>query len=153
MAEEPSPDEVCDLGWAIGMVGRGYAAVVDPVFSQLPRGARGYQLLHTVIHKRIRSQNALADYLGVDRTVMPYLIDDLVTAGYVERRDDPADRRIRTVTATDEGRRCHRELSDAVARAEETLLGALRPAEREQFVEALSLVARLSRGITGSTRH
>jgi len=40
-----------------------------------------------------RNQLALAQQLGVDRTVMTYLIDDLERAGYVERRPDPADRR------------------------------------------------------------
>ncbi|MFK0044612.1 MarR family transcriptional regulator [Streptomyces sp. NPDC090741] len=39
----------------------------------------------------------MATYLGIDRTVMTYLIDDLVTAGLVERRLNPADRRQRKI--------------------------------------------------------
>jgi MarR family transcriptional regulator, transcriptional regulator for hemolysin len=53
------------------------------------------------------SQAALAARLGIDRTVMTYLLDDLVTAGLVERRQDPGDRRTRSVAATEHGRAIH----------------------------------------------
>src|SRR5204862_8339718 len=41
----------------------------------------------------VRTQLALAQHLGVDRTVMTYLIDDLEAAKLIERRPDPTDRR------------------------------------------------------------
>src|SRR6266567_550421 len=50
------------------------------------------------------SQLALAQHLGVDRTVMTYLLDSLAEAGLVERRPDPADRRARRIVATARGR-------------------------------------------------
>lgn len=134
------------------MLGRGYAAVVDPVFAGFPRGARGYQLLHTVIHKNIRTQIALADYLGVDRTVMPYVIDNLQAAGYVERRDDPRDRRVRTVSATPAGIARYEELSQQLSGAEATLFEGIGSGDAESVREALSSLAQHSRSLLGRSR-
>ena len=38
------------------------------------------------------NQGTLGQQLGIDRTVLTYLIDDLESLGLVERRPDPADR-------------------------------------------------------------
>lgn len=141
MQDETTALEACDLGWSIGMLARDYSTVVDPVFADVPRGARGYQLLHTVIHKQIRSQIGLADYLGIDRTVMPYVIDDLVTAGFVERAPDPRDRRIRTVVATRAGLAEYEKLSTQVLSAEQRFFAALDDADRATFVRVLSQLA------------
>ncbi|WP_235900403.1 MarR family winged helix-turn-helix transcriptional regulator [Lolliginicoccus suaedae] len=150
MSEDTTAREACDLGWSIAMLGRRYAAIVDPVFETFPRGARGYQLLHTVIHKRIPTQNALADYLGIDRTVMPYFVDDLQSAGFVQRQDDPRDRRVRTVIATPEGITRYQELSQQVLRAEQAFFDGIGDEDRAVFVHSLSLLARLSRDDTSS---
>lgn len=131
-------EEPCDLGWSLSMLARGYAQLVDPVFSELPRGARGWQLLHTVVHKDIRSQIALADYLGVDRTVMPYVVDDLQAAGYVERQEDPRDRRVRKVTPTPWGVEQYHRLSREVDRAEDAFFAGLPEADRTNFMRLLS---------------
>jgi MarR family transcriptional regulator for hemolysin len=147
--DDPTASEACDLGWSIAMIGRGYAAVVDPVFEGLPRGARGFQLLYTVIHKNIASQTALADYLGIDRTVMPYFVDDLQAEDLVARRDDPDDRRRRIVVATNKGQQRYRSLSEEVAAAERRLFGDLPEAERAVFVETLSDLAQRSRSLCG----
>ncbi|MDO4918943.1 MarR family winged helix-turn-helix transcriptional regulator [Kocuria sp.] len=146
-AHEPrdSDRRTCDLGWALGMCLRGYRARVEPVFAEVPRGARGYQLLHTVAHKPIRTQMELAEYLGVDRTVMPYVVDDLVESGLVRRERDGADRRIRTVVVTDAGTSLLRSLEVELARAESELLSALDPQLQDVLRDALARVAQWSR--------
>ena len=50
-------------------------------------------------------QNQLADELGVEGPSLVRLLDRLVGDGLVERREDPADRRAKLVTLTEEGRR------------------------------------------------
>lgn len=148
MDETTTGQEACDLGWAIAMAGRGYSVLVDPVFRGFPRGARGYQLLHTVIHKRLRSQIALADYLGVDRTVIPYMIDDLEAAGYVARRNDPRDRRVRTVTPTEQGLAKYRVLTADLAHAEDRLLKDFSEDQRSDLLSGLSALAQRSRDVS-----
>lgn len=149
MDDTSTGQEACDLGWAIAMTERGYAALVDPVFEGLPRGARGYQLLHTVIHKKLRSQIALADYLGVDRTVIPYMIDDLESAGYVTRTNDPRDRRVRIIAPTEQGFTKYRTLTSHLARAEDSFLKDLSEEQRAFLLSGLSILARGSRSMSG----
>lgn len=64
------------------------------------------------------NQSQLADYLGIDRSVLPYVIDDLAEAGLVERQSDPADRRARKVVATSLGVEPFRTLENTVSVAE-----------------------------------
>src|ERR1700728_4889898 len=94
---------VDDLGWGLGVVFRAYVAAAHAAVAELPGGPRGYQVLSAAAHSAVGSQLALAQHLGVDRTMMTYLIDDLEAAGLIERRPDPADRRARRVIATEHG--------------------------------------------------
>ncbi|OBL15617.1 MarR family transcriptional regulator [Mycobacterium sp. 1245499.0] len=142
LAEE---DEICELGWALGMLARDYRVHVETELRDFPRGSRGYQLLYTVVRKRIRTQVELADYLGIDRSVMPYVIDDLVDAGLVDRTPDPSDRRVRTIVATKRGLQTLRELEASMAAAEATFLEALSAPQQHEFRKLLSQVARQSR--------
>src|SRR4051794_3080233 len=77
-----------DLGWGLGVVFRAYVAAANAAVSDLPGGQRGYQVLAAAAKGAVSSQLALAQHLGVDRTVMTYLLDDLESAGLIERRPD-----------------------------------------------------------------
>src|SRR6202041_1652272 len=92
-----------DLGWGLGMIFRAYVKAAHAAVADLPGGPRGYQVLSAAAQGNVGSQLALAQHLGVDRTVMTYLLDDFEAAGLIERRPDPADRRARRVVATDQG--------------------------------------------------
>ena len=63
-------------------------------------------------------QGVLADTLGVEGPSLVRILDQLCTNGLVERRDDPNDRRAKTLHLTDEGR--------ALAAGVEAQLEALR---------------------------
>src|SRR5215469_9338582 len=93
-----------DLGWALGVVFRSYAKAASLAFSELPGGPRGYQVLAAAARGEPGNQLKLAQHLGVDRTVMTYLLDKLENAGLIERRPDPRDRRARQIVATATGR-------------------------------------------------
>jgi MarR family transcriptional regulator for hemolysin len=54
-------------------------------------------------------QNALAEELGVEGPSLVRLLDRLVEDGLVERREDPADRRAKTVHLTSAGQASSRE--------------------------------------------
>jgi len=89
------PNVESDLGWALGTVTRSYLRTAAEAVADVPGGPRGYQVLSTAACGEASSQLAMAQRLGVDRTVMTYLLDDLEMAGLVERKPDPADRRAR----------------------------------------------------------
>lgn len=134
-----------DLGWSLGAVMRAYlrAVTAAAAAADVPGGPRGHQVLTAAGQGVGASQLALAQHLGVDRTVMTYLLDDLERAGLVERRPDPADRRARRILLTDAGRVRLGELEGALQRVEEELLAPLDGQERQIL---RGLLARLAAG-------
>lgn len=130
-----------DLGWVLARVTRAHLRTVQDVVSGLPGGPRGYQVLAAAIDGEVSSQLAIARMLGVDRTVLTYLIDELERARLVERRPDPADRRARRVVLTDAGRERLGDLDRRLRGAEERLLAPLEPAERDTLRELLRRLA------------
>lgn len=128
--EQPVPALEEDLGTALGTLLRTYHQLLTSVLDDLPHGPRGYHTLAEVIRGQQPSQLALATHLGIDRTVMTYLVDDLVAAGLVERQPNPADRRQRRIVATAAGERTFAALRRRVGEAEDVLLGALTGEER-----------------------
>ncbi|MEH1123034.1 MarR family winged helix-turn-helix transcriptional regulator [Micromonospora sp. CPCC 206061] len=139
------------IGWALGVLLRAYQSSVVTVLGDLPHGPRGYHTLAAVVEGDRPSQLALAAHLGIDRTVMTYLIDDLVDAGLVERQLNPADRRQRRIVATDLGQRTLTDLERRVRAAEDRVLSALAPGEREAFRDLLHRVACEARHIDPAT--
>lgn len=125
-----------DLGWALGALLRSYRDMVAPALGDLPHGPRGYEVLREVVRDRRPNQLALANRLGIDRTVMTYLLDDLVEAGLVQREPNPDDRRQRLVVATPRGRKAVEKLCVRITEAEASLLGGL-DAEQQQLLRQL----------------
>jgi DNA-binding MarR family transcriptional regulator len=130
-----------DLGWALGVVFRGYIKTANTVMAEVPGGPRGYQVLTAAARGLPGTQLALAQQLGIDRTVMTYLLDDIERAGLVERRPDPADRRARRVVVTDKGQALIAALQQELRRVEDHVLSGLFAEERETFRALLRRLA------------
>jgi len=130
-----------DLGWMLGVVFRAYVKASDHALRDLPGGPRGYQILTAAAGAPPRNQGAIAEDLGIDRTVLTYLIDDLERLDLVARRPDPADRRSRLVVATDRGRDVWRQRRDELARVEAHVLSPLSTADTATFLALLSQLA------------
>jgi DNA-binding MarR family transcriptional regulator len=130
-----------DLGWSLGAVMRAYLRAAATVVADVPGGPRGHQVLAAAARGGAATQLALAQHLGVDRTVMTYLLDDLERAGLVARRPDPADRRARRIQLTDAGRVRWEELERSLRAAEDDLLAPLDAAERAVLRELLARLA------------
>ncbi|MEU6475397.1 MarR family transcriptional regulator [Streptomyces sp. NPDC047017] len=65
----------------------------------------------------------LAQKLKCEPSNVTGIVDRLETRGLVERRLDPADRRVKLAAATEEGRRVARELREGLRFAREPLAG------------------------------
>ncbi|WP_220658233.1 MULTISPECIES: MarR family winged helix-turn-helix transcriptional regulator [Actinomycetes] len=138
-------DETCDFGWSIGVLTKAYADEVAPILDRLPRGMRGYQTLYAAATYDLPTQLALADYLMIDKSVMPYVVDDLVAAGLVTREPSPTDRRARRVVPTKAGLATLDQVGKAVRDAEGRLLAPLSPDDAATLRRAAAIVARTSR--------
>ncbi|MCU1457915.1 MAG: MarR family transcriptional regulator [Actinomycetia bacterium] len=123
------------------MVFRAYVEAANAAVADLPGGPRGYQVLAAAAGSAVGSQLALAQHLGVDRTVMTYLLDDLEGAGLIERRPDPADRRARQVVATEAGTRLLLTLNERLQAAEAQVLAPLDDEAAQTFRTQLQLLA------------
>ena len=129
------------MGWGLAVVFRAYVKAADAIAEDIPGGHRGYQVLSAASRDDPGSQAAMAQRLGIDRTVMTYLLDDLEAARLVERQADPADRRSRRVVATDHGREVLADLDERFGRAEEHLLAGLGAGDQAHFRRLLREVA------------
>jgi DNA-binding MarR family transcriptional regulator len=129
-----------DFGWLLGQALTAYLSATKRAAESIPSGHRGYQVLSAAVHESARNQIEMARQLGLDRTVMVYLVDDLVKAGLVERRPDPGDRRNRLIVATAEGHLALARVAESLEHAEASLLAPLEGDEREAFRELLRRV-------------
>ncbi|MBB5122485.1 MarR family transcriptional regulator [Streptomyces eurocidicus] len=87
------------------------------------------------------AQAELGRTTGFDPKDMVGILNDLQAAGLVTRAPDPLDRRKNAISLTDEGGRRLARLAELGDEANEELLGALTPGERERFLELLRKVA------------
>lgn len=130
-----------NLGWLLAQCFRAYTYAVERAVADLPHGHRGFQALYGAANCSAHNQAELAKQLGVDRTVMVYLVDDLEKAGLAERLPDPNDRRSRLIRATAAGRARLTEAQSAISAAEAELLAALSAREQRALRGMLRSIA------------
>lgn len=139
-AKEQTEQDSVDFGQALGALFRSYLESASAAVGDLPGGPRGYQVMSIAASSVCDNQAAIAESLGLDRTVMTYLVDDLEKAGLVERRPDPADRRARQVLLTRKGTTAFAAASARINDAERTVLGGLSDDDAVVFRRLLARV-------------
>ena len=106
----------------------------------------GYVVLLALDRAAMRTQAALAEAIGADKTRIIRTLDELQEAGHIERRPDPDDRRVRLLAITDSGRAVKDAAQADIQRGEERWLRELEADERRVFLKVLR---RLTRDETG----
>ena len=86
------------------------------------------------------SQAALADMLDIEPITLVRLLDKLEAAGLVERRADPADRRVRRLFLTQATGPLLEQLQALAAETREAALAGLTEPERQQLTDLLMKV-------------
>lgn len=102
---------------------------------------RQFGVLSRVAANEGKTQQAIAQLIGLNATRMVFLIDELERMELAERRRNPTDRRSYALYLTDKGRRL---LSDALAAAAEheaMLAAPLTDAERRELTRLLRAIA------------
>ena len=104
-----------------------------------PAGINGREaaVLRAIDNPHPLAQGEIARRMGIDRTTMVALIDDLQERGLVQRRQDPDDRRKNVVELTDAGQDITRQATRIGEQAERTFLSPLSAGEAEQFKKTL----------------
>jgi DNA-binding MarR family transcriptional regulator len=104
-------------------------------------------LLRAVAQAPGSSQQALAELLGTPATRLVALVDGLEERGLVERRRNPADRRLHAVHLTDAGTALLRDIGRIAREHDDAVLASLGADERARLHELLSKLAA-DRGLT-----
>jgi len=94
--------------------------------------------LLNVINARERAiQQELGSALGIDRSTMVSLIDQLEGAGLAKRRPSVTDRRAREIVITPKGRRLLKQARGLISQVEDDVLGGLSADERRELLALL----------------
>jgi DNA-binding MarR family transcriptional regulator len=83
------------------------------------------------------SQHELGEQLGIDRTTMVELIDDLEAQGVVVRQRNSADRRSYSIQLTPKGRTVQKRAAKAFDAAADEFFGPLKPGERRELADMM----------------
>ena len=90
----------------------------------------------------------IAARAGMAPQSMGELVDDLVSRGYLERREDPADRRAKRIYLTGKGHATAAASQVAVRQVEQKLSEILGPSQYQQMRRDLAAIAELDLPIT-----
>jgi len=124
------------------------AAMLAPLLRELMTAERpvleahglsmwAYAVLTALDQSAMRTQAALAEAIGADKTrIIPFL-DELQEHGYIERRPDPDDRRVRLLAITDAGRAVKDAIQADIQNGEERWLQELSADDRRVFLRVL----------------
>jgi DNA-binding MarR family transcriptional regulator len=94
-----------------------------------------------------QSQQVIGELIGLNPTQMVFLVDELESRGFVERRRNPADRRSHALYLTAAGRDMLAKVQQARRSHQDRLGSSLTEAEQQQLTELLRRLAR-EQGIT-----
>ena len=126
-----------DLAAMLAQLARQTVAAEEPVLAAHGLSMWGYIVLSALDRSPIRTQVALAEAIGADKTRIIPTLDELQAHGYIERIADPDDRRARLLEITESGRSIKDQVQVAIQRGEEQWLAQLSANERDVFLRAL----------------
>jgi DNA-binding MarR family transcriptional regulator len=115
-------------------------ALADAGFDDIPRNG-AYVLART--HDDASPLPNLTRELGISKQAVSQLIDTMVMRGYLERHEDPADRRRMLIALTARGRAAARVSWEAASEVDAELAGQLTPAGVEALRTGLRTLAEM----------
>lgn len=126
--------------WLVGRVSLHAQRLVQSRFAEGNLRKPHYGVLASLADGGAAAQAALADRLGIDRSDMVTLLDELEGLRYVRRRFDPTDRRRKIVGITGRGTTALKRLDLLVYAADDDLLAPLTPSERATLARLLARI-------------
>ncbi|HTH85063.1 MarR family winged helix-turn-helix transcriptional regulator [Mycobacterium sp.] len=132
-----------DLAAMLAPLMRDMIAAELPVLEANGVSMWGYSVLVALDRSAIRTQAALAEAIGADKTRIIAILDELQAKGLIERVADPEDRRARLLAITKEGRKVKDATQAAIQRGEERWLGTLSATDRAVFLRVLQELSGL----------
>jgi DNA-binding MarR family transcriptional regulator len=126
-----------DLNWLLHRAAQRIGETLRAEVGRHGIGLRAQLVLSALVTEAGRTQLALGAALGLDKTTLTTVLDRLEREGYVRRRPDERDRRVRIPEITDAGREIQQRVGVAVRGVEDELLATLSPDEQKALEAAL----------------
>ena len=123
------------------LLGRIYKAGKVPVWADFQLSPSQAQLLYLVDPERPVPMNELANGLYCDASNVTGLVDKLEARGFIERRADPNDRRVKMIAVTREGADFRARVVERAAEPPASFAG-LSPREHRLLRDLLRKVAQ-----------
>jgi MarR family transcriptional regulator, organic hydroperoxide resistance regulator len=147
MAEQGSGRR--DLAAMLQPLLRALVAAELPVLASHGVSMWGYVVLSALDGGPARTQAALAQAIGADKTRIIGVLDELQQAGLITREPDPADRRARLLSITPAGHQVRAATQAEIQANENRLLGRLPAADRRAFLRAAQALSELPQDPAG----
>jgi len=134
-----------DLAEMMVPLARALVAAEEPVLRAHQLSMWGYVVLIALDDQPVRTQAALAQSIGADKSRIIGVLDELQQRGLIQRQPDPADRRVHLLSLTGAGRRLRESVREAIQRQEEErVLSVLTDVDRAAFVRVLQILSDLT---------
>lgn len=137
-------DYPASLSFLLSQVGAEVAGRFAARLRPLGLTPREFAVLYLIEEHSARTQQQLADALGMHRNNMATLADQMHTAGLIDRRPHPEDARALRVTLTSKGRRLLQRAAPTAHHLDATLAELITP---QQFGQLRRTLSRLADGL------
>jgi DNA-binding MarR family transcriptional regulator len=132
-----------DLAAMLQPLVRALIAAELPVLARCGISMWGYVVLNALDGGPARTQAALAQAIGADKTRIIATLDELQQAGLITREPDPADRRARLLSITRAGQQTRLAAQTEIQANESRILSRLPAADRQVFLRAAQTLSAL----------
>jgi len=132
-----------DLAAMLQPLVRALIAAELPVLARNEVSMWGYVVMNALGNGPARTQAALAQAIGADKTRIIATLDELQAAGLISREPDPGDRRARLLSITPAGRRLRDTVRKQIQANETRLLARFPDSDRQAFLRVLSRLSDL----------
>jgi DNA-binding MarR family transcriptional regulator len=147
-SEGTSPEDYADLEELVGYNLKRAYVIVDADFRRAlgedGLAPRVFSALSLIVHTPGITQSDLARSLGIERSGLVAITDDLETRGFVMRKPVPGDRRVQALAPTKAGKAAYLEALATVRAHEARLLSGMTQAEIETLTSLLQKIRQIS---------
>jgi DNA-binding MarR family transcriptional regulator len=131
------------IGFLLSRVGASVSEQFAAAVSEHGLVPRQFMALNIISEHEGESQQAVSESIGVPKSRMVGVIDELEEKGLVERRVNPYDRRQHALFLTDAGRKMRDKARQTAVEHEARIRAVLSPAAAKQVLAALQKIAEL----------
>ena len=126
-----------NFGFLLHDVARLMRTVFDRRGRELGLTRSQWWVLTMLYAKEGLTQSELADFMELEKATLGRLLDRIEEKGWVERRTNSVDRRVKRVYLTDKVQEVMRALRNTAAEVRSDALGDLNDVEHERFIDTL----------------